>query len=124
MHSKSVVKILDTGQNRFQLCHTAFNALRKQLNDNSRAREEDNRAREDHLRAQEDPSRGRDTGNALQRLSGVEQRDNSVDLGSANNAAGQLAEQSAVDELTAQPAAVLELAPADTAVGMSPVDEL
>ena len=35
MHSNRVVRNLDTGQNRFKLCHQAFRAVRKLLNDNS-----------------------------------------------------------------------------------------
>lgn len=38
MPSNNVVKNLDTGQNRFKLCHQAFSAVRKQLDDDTRAR--------------------------------------------------------------------------------------
>ena len=38
MRSNNVLKNLDTGQSRFELCHQAFSAMRKQLNDDSRAR--------------------------------------------------------------------------------------
>ncbi len=109
MHSNNVVRKLDTGQNRFMLCHQAFAVIRKQLNVYTSARE----ASRDR-KAIRDREAGsiREASSALQRLSGAERYDASGDLADANNAAAEPAEQTAVNDhpdgaLTAQRASAL-----------------
>jgi hypothetical protein len=67
MHSDSIIKTLDTGQNRFELCHQAFKAVRKLHNPGNRIQDT--------------------TKDALQRLAGAERQEVSVDPQDANQAA-------------------------------------
>lgn len=68
LRSERILKTLDTGQNRFELCHQAFKAIRKLHNPGNRIQ---------------------DTANdALQRLAGVEHQESAVDPVHANEAAG------------------------------------
>jgi hypothetical protein len=63
MHSDNIVKTLDTGQNRFALCHQAFKAIRKLHKPNDRIQ---------------------DTATeALKRLAGVAQRGSLIGLENA-----------------------------------------
>ncbi len=66
MHSDNIVKTLDTGQNRFALCHQAFKAIRKLHKPNDRIQ---------------------DTATeALKRLAGVAQRESLIGLENAKAA--------------------------------------
>jgi hypothetical protein len=68
MHSDNIVKTLDTGQNRFELCHQVFKAIRKLHKPNDRIQ---------------------DTAtDALKRLAGVAQRDAQIGLEAAKDTAG------------------------------------
>jgi hypothetical protein len=68
MHSDNIVKTLDTGQNRFALCHQAFKAIRKLHKPNERIQDT--------------------AADALKRLAGVAQRESSIGPGNANDATG------------------------------------
>jgi len=68
MHSDSIVKTLDTGQDRFELCHQVFKAIRKLHKPNDRIQ---------------------DTAtDALKRLAGVAQREAAIAPELANDAPG------------------------------------
>ena len=67
MHSESIIKTLDTGQNRFELCHQVFKAIRKLHKPSDRIQ---------------------DTAtDALKRLAGAAQRVASIGPENANDAA-------------------------------------
>jgi hypothetical protein len=68
MHSDNIVKTLDTGQNRFELCHQVFKAIRKLHKPNDRIQDT--------------------AADALKRLAGVAQREAQIGLENANDAAG------------------------------------
>jgi len=68
MHSDNIVKTLDTGQNRFELCHQVFKAIRKLHKPNSRIQ---------------------DTAtDALNRLAGAAQREASIEPKNATDVMG------------------------------------
>jgi hypothetical protein len=66
MRSDNIIKALDTGQNRFELCHQAFKAVRKLHNPGNRIQDT--------------------TNDALQRLVGVARQEVSVEPGNTNEA--------------------------------------
>jgi len=67
MHSDNIVKTLDTGQNRFELCHQVFKAIRKLHKPSDRIQDT--------------------ASDALQRLAGAAQREASIGPENANDAA-------------------------------------
>ena len=68
MHSGNIVKTLDTGQNRFELCHQVFKAIHKLHKPGNRVQDT--------------------TNDALQRLSGAARQKASIGPENANNASG------------------------------------
>ena len=101
MHSDNIVKTLDTGQNRFELCHQVFKAIRKLHKPNDRIQDT--------------------AADALKRLAGVAQREAQIGLENANDAAGlevkqeQLAVAPQAEAPRPEPLAV-DIPPSETSV--------
>jgi hypothetical protein len=70
MRSDSIIKTLDTGQNRFELCHQVFKAIHKLHFPGSRVQET--------------------TNDALNLLAGTERQEVSGEPGNANEAAREV----------------------------------
>ena len=73
MRSDSIIKTLDTGQNRFELCHQAFKAIRKLHRPGDRVQET--------------------TNDALHLLAGTERQEVSSEPGNANEAAFEVRQE-------------------------------
>ena len=82
MRSRSVLKKLDRGQSRFQLCHQAFKAIRKLHNPGNRIQDT--------------------TSDALQRLAGAEREKLPADPADASAVAGELIPEQVSVELQAE----------------------